>query len=448
MNNRQKEKKSVVVFIGIIIAVIGIMASLFCILRINRDMTPYGLSGIKGDYEFPLTDYEKSQLFKLASSILTFITGTAMAFWGRKFKRYGFNLNAKHYANYEEDEYQEDEYQEGSYQEENYDYENGDDGYYTGAYTDIAEAGSDNENRYCCRYCKNVIEGDSNFCKFCGNPILDDKTEYPDAKHIHIKKRQNGGIPALFNGGLGSILMLALFLGILTLLMLIFIKVKNENEKVPITYYVAGEEIPSRDDMADTIDKMKKRLKKYDIRARVYQENSDSIKVEIPAKYDVDAICEDLIEQGTLYFIAQTDNDGNINYSFTGTGLTGYSLNKTIDELLADGSIVIDNSDIVLARGGSSSDNLGNIQFVVDLMFTGKGTSKFADATERAYAREETIGIYYNDDFISVPRVQAALTDGRAQIAGMTSLEEAERVAGNICNYDMRLELELGGYAP
>lgn len=211
---------------------------------------------------------------------------------------------------------------------------------------------------------------------------------------------------------------------------------------VSITYQVVGDESPSAADMSDTIYKLQKRVEGYSTEAQVYQEGSDRINIEIPGVSDANAILEDLGRPGALYFIAQTDADGNQNYSYTGSGATGYSLNKTIDELLADGGVVLEGTDVATAQGGSANDSLGNSQFVVDLTFTNEGTTKFADATTKAYANGESIGIYYDGDFISVPNVQAALTDGKAQITGMGSFEDAERLASQIRIGGLKLELE------
>ena len=211
---------------------------------------------------------------------------------------------------------------------------------------------------------------------------------------------------------------------------------------VSITYQVVGDENPSAEDMGDTIYKLQKRVETYSTEAQVYQEGTDRINIEIPGVSDANSILEDLGRPGALYFIAQTDADGNQNYSYTGTGATGYSLNKTIEELQAAGSIVLEGTDVGTAQGGSGSDSLGNSQFVVDLTFTGEGTTKFADATTKAFAKGETIGIYYDGDFISVPTVQAALTDGKAQITGMGSFEEAEKIASQIRIGGLKLELE------
>lgn len=214
---------------------------------------------------------------------------------------------------------------------------------------------------------------------------------------------------------------------------------------VSITYQVVGEDNPSAEDMADTIYKLQQRVDGYSTEAQVYQEGSDRINIEIPGVSDANSILTDLGRPGALYFIAQTDADGNQNYSYTGSGATGFSLNKSIEELLADGSIVLEGTDVEDARGGSASDQLGNSQFVVDLTFTGEGATKFAEATRKAYndgINKESLGIYFDGDFISVPTVQAVLTDGKAQISGMGSFEEAERIASQIRIGGLKLELE------
>lgn len=211
---------------------------------------------------------------------------------------------------------------------------------------------------------------------------------------------------------------------------------------VSITYQVVGDEKPSTEDMSDTIYKLQRRVEVYSTEAQVYQEGNDRINIEIPGVSDANTILEDLGRPGALYFIAQTDADGNENYSYTGSGATGYSLNKTIEELQENGGIVLEGTDVASAQGGSGSDSLGNSQFVVDLTFTKEGTAKFGEATTKAYANGQSIGIYYDQDFISVPDVRAALTDGKAQITGMGSFEDADKLASQIRIGGLKLELE------
>ncbi len=209
---------------------------------------------------------------------------------------------------------------------------------------------------------------------------------------------------------------------------------------VSITYQVVGDEEPSDEDMSDTVYKLQKRVETYSTEALVYREGADRINIEIPGVSDADAILADLGKPGALYFIAPVDSNGNPNYSYTGEGETGFSLNKSIEELQADGSIVLSGTDVETSQGGSTKDSMGNNQFVVALTFTKEGSDAFADATAKALGN--TIGIYYDGDFISVPTVQTVITEGQAQITGMDSFEEAEKLASQIRIGGLKLELE------
>lgn len=209
---------------------------------------------------------------------------------------------------------------------------------------------------------------------------------------------------------------------------------------VSITYE-ASEENPSADDMSDTIYKLQQRVEQYSTESQVYQEGNNRIVVEIPGVTDANAILEELGKPGSLYFIAQTDADGNQNY--TQNSQTGeFELNKTIEELQEDGSIVLTGTDVSDARAVVGQDDLGNnTQNVVNLSLTEEGTTKFADATAKAYENNESIGIYYDGHFVSVPSVNAEITDGQAMIEGMADAQEAEELASTIRIGGLNLEL-------
>lgn len=82
---------------------------------------------------------------------------------------------------------------------------------------------------------------------------------------------------------------------------------------VSITYQVVGDGNPSSTDMQDTIAKLQKRVEQYSTEAIVYQEGADRINIEIPGVSDANAILQELGRPGSLYFIAETDADGNAN---------------------------------------------------------------------------------------------------------------------------------------
>ena len=209
---------------------------------------------------------------------------------------------------------------------------------------------------------------------------------------------------------------------------------------VSITYE-ADTAVPSASDMDDTVAKLQKRVDQYSTESNVYKEGLNRINVEIPGVTDANAILEDLGTPGSLYFIAQTGSDGTPNYTYNNS--TGeYDLNKTIEELMEDGSIVCEGADVADAQGVFQTDNTTkNSEPVVSLSFSGEGTSKFAEATTKAYAAGETIGIYYDGSFVSVPRVNAAITDGKAIIEGMGDVDEAKQLASFIRIGGLKLTL-------
>ncbi|GAA6374706.1 protein translocase subunit SecDF [Firmicutes bacterium i23-0019-B6] len=214
---------------------------------------------------------------------------------------------------------------------------------------------------------------------------------------------------------------------------------------VSITYQVKGD-TPSDEDMADTIYKLQKRVEQYSTEASVYQEGDNRISIEIPGVTDANKILDELGQPGSLYFIAQTGSDGSENYTRVGTtgdAGTDFQLNKTIEELQEDGSIVLTGSDVKTATAGAYTDSTtGSKENVVDLEFTKEGTEKFATATKVAKEAGQSIGIYYDGAFVSVPNVKAVISDGRAQISGSMSYEEADQLASTIRIGGLNLELE------
>lgn len=217
---------------------------------------------------------------------------------------------------------------------------------------------------------------------------------------------------------------------------------------VSITYQVVGEETPSATDMKDTIAKLQKRVENYSKEAIVYQEGSDRINIEIPGVNDANAILQELGRPGALYFIAQTDPEGNANYSSQAVqdpdGNIGYTyvLNKTLEELKADGSIMLEGTDVKSAEAAAMQDQMQNTTYGVELVMTDDGRKKFEDATRNAYEKGETLGIYYDGSFVSVPSVNGVFTDGKASITPMESFEKAESIASTIRIGGLKLELE------
>ena len=211
---------------------------------------------------------------------------------------------------------------------------------------------------------------------------------------------------------------------------------------VSITYQVNGD-TPSQEDMDDTVYKLQRRVEAYSSEAQAYQEGDNRISIEIPGVQDANEILEELGQPGSLYFIKHYGSDGSENYTINADG-TGYQLTKSIDDLQADGSIVLTGSEVENATAGTYKDqNTGAPEYAVDLTFNDEGTSAFAAATEEAYNNgADTIAIYYDGSLISVPSVRTAIENGQAQITGMESYEEAENLASTIRIGGLNVELE------
>ncbi len=179
---------------------------------------------------------------------------------------------------------------------------------------------------------------------------------------------------------------------------------------VSITYQAVGDDI-SQEDMDDTVYKLQQRVDGYSEESQVYQEGSDRINVEIPGVTDANQILEELGQPGSLEF---QDSDGNV---------------------------VLEGTDVESAEGGViQNQTTGANEYVVELNLTSEGTEKFATATEENLNQQ--IAIVYDGEVISAPTVNNVISNGQAQITGMSSLEEARQLASSIRIGSLKVELE------
>lgn len=178
---------------------------------------------------------------------------------------------------------------------------------------------------------------------------------------------------------------------------------------VSITYQ-AKDENPDQDDMSDTIYKLQKRVEAYSEESQVYQEGLNRINVEIPGVTDANKILEELGKPGSLEFKDEA------------------------------GTTVLDGADVADATGDIVEDNVtGMKSYVVSLDLTPEGAEKFAKATQENL--NKTIAIVYDGNVISQPHVQSVISDGKAQITGQQSIEEAKELASIIRIGSLKLEL-------
>ncbi|MDO4677910.1 MAG: protein translocase subunit SecD [Eubacteriales bacterium] len=206
---------------------------------------------------------------------------------------------------------------------------------------------------------------------------------------------------------------------------------------VSITYQTK-ESNPSSEDMADTIYKLQKRVDQYSTEAQVTKEGTDRINVAIPGVTDANAILAELGKPGSLCFVEAADEEGNENITL---GETGYVLARDLDEIREAGSVVLEGYDVAAAEGGAFQDpTTGSKEYAVSLTLTEDGKKKFAEATEKNIGKQ--IAIIYDNNVVSAPNVKTAIPDGKAQIDGMGSLEEAQSLASYIRIGSLSLELE------
>lgn len=178
---------------------------------------------------------------------------------------------------------------------------------------------------------------------------------------------------------------------------------------VSITYQTTDKN-PSSEDMDDTIYKLQKRVEQYSTEAQVYQEGDNRINVEIPGVTDANSILEDLGKPGSLVF-----QD-------------------------AEGNTVLQGSDVASAEGQVAQDqSTKNNEYIVSLTFTEEGAKTFAEVTEANVGKQ--ISIVYDGEVISAPTVKEAITGGKCQIDGMSSIEEAKELASFIRIGGLKLEL-------
>ena len=139
------------------------------------------------------------------------------------------------------------------------------------------------------------------------------------------------------------------------------------------------------------------RVNKIGVAETVVTEEGDKrIRIDIPGAYDSNSIVENLSKTGNLEF---KDADGNVV-------LTGKDVEKAT-------SILDDTSSPV-----------------VSLELNDEGQSKFAEVTANNIGK--TISIYMDDELVSSPVVQSVITNGKAVINGMSSMDEATKLAGII----------------
>ena len=176
---------------------------------------------------------------------------------------------------------------------------------------------------------------------------------------------------------------------------------------VSITYETVKNN-PTQAEMNDTIYKLQKRVQNVSTEASVYQEGNNRINVDIPGAKDANKTLKEMGKAGAILFVDEQDN------------------------------VVLEGADIQNAEAQIQQGTFGN-EYVVSLTLNEAGARKFAKATAENIGKR--IAIIYDDEIISAPVVQSAITGGKAQIDGQANYEEANNLATTIRIGALPLEL-------
>ncbi len=194
------------------------------------------------------------------------------------------------------------------------------------------------------------------------------------------------------------------------------------------------------DEMSAIVKILQNRISGYS-GASAQAVSDNEITITVPEATAALIDFDELGRAGTVYFIMQYTGDSTRpNYTYD-TSSCEYILSDTIDKLQSNGSIILTEKDILNCTAGyqkASNDNTP----CVTCTFTEKGSEAFAKASISAYENGWSIGIYYNDRFISVPMFNSAITSGEAIITGFDSYAQAQATASCL-KYILPTELTI-----
>lgn len=183
---------------------------------------------------------------------------------------------------------------------------------------------------------------------------------------------------------------------------------------VSITYEATDSGDVSDEDMNDTVSKLQKRAETYSSEAEVYREGENRINIEIPGVTDANAILEEMGTPGSLYFMRSVDGE---------------------NEIVMEGSDVVNAEPLI-----QDNPKTGIREYVVKLTLSDEAAVKFGEVTAESIG--QSIAIIYDDELLSSPTVQSAITNGEPYITGMSSYEEAEELASFIRIGGLSVKLE------
>ena len=205
---------------------------------------------------------------------------------------------------------------------------------------------------------------------------------------------------------------------------------------VEVTFVPAEDDAdPTNEELDGAAEVMRQRLVAQGINDySVYSDyNSDRIVVQFPwaedeENFDPESAISELGATAQLRFIegTETDSEGNP---------TG--------DVILDGSMV----DHAQASYVATDSQGSNYQWVVELTLDDEGAAAFSTATSELASTNGQIAIWMDDQMISAPAVEEAITGGQAMITGDFDSETATTLANQINGGALPFSLETASYS-
>lgn len=161
---------------------------------------------------------------------------------------------------------------------------------------------------------------------------------------------------------------------------------------------------------------------------------SDRIIVRFPwqageSEYDAESAVKELGDMAQLTFRKGSDYDIDDD-----------------DNIVPTGEVILIGSDVQEADYTQQPDNNGNLEWVVSLKLNPDGAKKFAEATSELAGTSTPISIWMDNNMISAPSVNQAITDGSAVITGSFTSESSKKLADQINSGSLPFKMETTSF--
>lgn len=197
--------------------------------------------------------------------------------------------------------------------------------------------------------------------------------------------------------------------------------------------FVPENGVDATDEQLDSVmEVIKQRLSSLKINdSEVYQDNAnDRVIVRFPWQagekdFDPKAAVKELGETAVLSFRVGTD---------------------TNEDGSPAGDVVLEGKDVLKAEPMRQPENDGTYSYVVSLKLSDTAKETFATVTQTMAGTGESISIWMDNDMISAPTVNEAITNGEAVISGNFTADSAKSLADKINSGALPFKLEISSF--